>query len=202
MSRMRSIGASACSEDLGHCRGRGGRVHRPSCSCAARDPRRTARSTSTGTSSRTAGWPTHAWRSATCCTSGRSTPASARRGARPSRCATRAVRAGRWRCLLPARAALQLWRELDLDAFWFERLPVSREGTPWLKVLKTLVVYRLIDPGSAVAAAPSVVRCHCDGRPAGRGLRPGREERVVPCLDKLVVHKDEQVKFRSLARRG
>jgi hypothetical protein len=35
--------------------------------------------------------------------------------------------------------ALQLWHELDLDAFWFERLPASREGTPWLKVLKTLV---------------------------------------------------------------
>jgi hypothetical protein len=44
--------------------------------------------------------------------------------------------------------ALQLWRELDLDAFWCERLPASREGTPWLKVLKTLVAYRLIDPGS------------------------------------------------------
>jgi len=44
--------------------------------------------------------------------------------------------------------ALQLWRRLDLDAFWSPRLPLSRQGTPWLKVLKTLVAYRLIDPGS------------------------------------------------------
>jgi len=44
--------------------------------------------------------------------------------------------------------ALNLWQQLDLDAFWQPRLRPSREGTPWLKVLKTLVAYRLIDPGS------------------------------------------------------
>ncbi len=43
---------------------------------------------------------------------------------------------------------LELWRQLDLDSFWQSRLLPSREGTPWLKVLKTLVAYRLIDPGS------------------------------------------------------
>lgn len=44
--------------------------------------------------------------------------------------------------------APELWRQLDLDSFWRPRLSPSREGTPWLKVLKTLVAYRLIDPGS------------------------------------------------------
>jgi hypothetical protein len=44
--------------------------------------------------------------------------------------------------------ALTLWQQLELDAFWSPRLRPSREGTPWLKVLKTLVAYRLIDPGS------------------------------------------------------
>jgi hypothetical protein len=44
--------------------------------------------------------------------------------------------------------AMQLWQQLDLDAFWRPRLAPSREGTPWLKVLHTLVAYRLIDPGS------------------------------------------------------
>lgn len=29
--------------------------------------------------------------------------------------------------------SMQLWRQLDLDAFWSQRLPESREGTPWLK---------------------------------------------------------------------
>jgi len=41
-----------------------------------------------------------------------------------------------------------LWQQLELDSFWRSRLRPSREGTPWLKVLKTLVAYRLIDSGS------------------------------------------------------
>ena len=44
--------------------------------------------------------------------------------------------------------ARELWDQLDLDAFWSERLPVSRKGTRWLDVFKTLVFYRLLDPGS------------------------------------------------------
>ena len=42
----------------------------------------------------------------------------------------------------------RLWRQLELEAFWRERLPVSREGTDWRQVLQTLVTYRLIEPGS------------------------------------------------------
>jgi len=43
---------------------------------------------------------------------------------------------------------LQLYRELELDAFWAERLPPSRKGTRWDLVLLILVVYRLLSPGS------------------------------------------------------
>jgi hypothetical protein len=32
--------------------------------------------------------------------------------------------------------------------FWFAALPPSREGTNWLNILKTLVGYQLISPGS------------------------------------------------------
>jgi hypothetical protein len=42
----------------------------------------------------------------------------------------------------------RLWEQLQLDEFWRERLPDSREGTCWRHVLETLTVYRLIDPGS------------------------------------------------------
>ncbi|MGH8276292.1 MAG: IS1634 family transposase, partial [Steroidobacteraceae bacterium] len=42
----------------------------------------------------------------------------------------------------------QLWRELQLDRFWADRLPSSRKGTPWGQVLQLLVSYRLIAPGS------------------------------------------------------
>ena len=41
-----------------------------------------------------------------------------------------------------------LWEQLGLGEFWREKLPPSREGTRWEKVLQTLVLYRLIDPGS------------------------------------------------------
>ena len=44
--------------------------------------------------------------------------------------------------------ACGLWDLLQLDTFWQPRLPPSRKGTRWLNVLKTLVAYRLIDPGS------------------------------------------------------
>jgi hypothetical protein len=44
--------------------------------------------------------------------------------------------------------ALQLWRELELDEFWAQRLPPSRKGTRWDEVLLILTVYRLLSPGS------------------------------------------------------
>ncbi len=42
----------------------------------------------------------------------------------------------------------QLWRTLHLDDFFGARLPVSREDTDWEKVLRILVIYRLLSPGS------------------------------------------------------
>jgi hypothetical protein len=33
----------------------------------------------------------------------------------------------------------QLWRELQLDQFWSERLPPGRKGTRWDQVLQVLV---------------------------------------------------------------
>ena len=44
--------------------------------------------------------------------------------------------------------ALTLWRTLDLDVFWAERLLPSRKGTRWDLVLFVLAAYRLIAPGS------------------------------------------------------
>ena len=44
--------------------------------------------------------------------------------------------------------AIELWRELGLDAFWAARLAPSRKGTCWDEVLLILVVYRLLSPGS------------------------------------------------------
>ena len=42
----------------------------------------------------------------------------------------------------------ELWRTLHLDDIFSTRLPVTREGTDWEKVLRLLVIYRLLSPGS------------------------------------------------------
>ena len=44
--------------------------------------------------------------------------------------------------------ALTLWRKLQLDRFWAERLLASRKGTRWDAVLLVLTAYRLLSPGS------------------------------------------------------
>ena len=91
--------------------------------------------------------------------------------------------------------ALQLWQQLELDSFWRSRLRPSREGTPWLKVLKTLVAYRLIDPGSEwklhrqwFDASAMADLLHSDFALAEKNT-------LYRCLDKLVEHKDELFKF-------
>ncbi len=85
--------------------------------------------------------------------------------------------------------ASELWRQLTLDDFWREKLRPSREGTDWLDVLKILVTYRLIDPGSEW-------RLHREWyhRSAMRDLlgRTGDTvelQSLYRCLDKLLEHK-------------
>jgi transposase len=91
--------------------------------------------------------------------------------------------------------ALELWRQLDLDSFWRTRLLPSREGTPWLKVLKTLVAYRLIDPGSEWR----LHRQWFDGSALADLLDTdfavAEKNTLYRCLDRLVAHKDELFKF-------
>lgn len=55
---------------------------------------------------------------------------------------------------------LRLWRELELDRFWGERLSTSRKGTRWDQVLLVLVAYRLIAPGSEAIEWGQVLRSH------------------------------------------
>ena len=47
-----------------------------------------------------------------------------------------------------AVVASLVFAELGLDGFWASRLPPSRKGTDWLAIMKTIVMYRLTDPGS------------------------------------------------------
>lgn len=91
--------------------------------------------------------------------------------------------------------ALELWRQLDLDSFWSGRLPPSREGTPWLKVLKTLVAYRLIDPGSEWRLHRQWFDASAMADLLEADFALVEKNTLYRCLDRLVAHKDELFEF-------
>jgi len=86
--------------------------------------------------------------------------------------------------------ALTLWQELRLEEFWGARLPASRKGTRWDRVLFVLVAYRLIAPGSEW-------RLHREwfGRTALADLLGADESladshALYACHDRLLAHKE------------
>jgi len=90
--------------------------------------------------------------------------------------------------------ALVLWERLELDRFWGPRLPPSRQGTRWLDILKILVCYRLIDPGSEWR-----LHRHWYEHSALRDLlgsdRVIAGDTLYRCLDKLLPHKQDFFSF-------
>jgi hypothetical protein len=85
--------------------------------------------------------------------------------------------------------ALELWEQLDLDGFWSPRLPPSRQGTRWLNVLKTLVTYRLIDPGSEWRLHRHWYHHSALGDLLGEDEGVAQDDTLYRCLDKLLAHK-------------
>ena len=91
--------------------------------------------------------------------------------------------------------ACELWEQLQLDRFWRTRLPVSREGTDWLAVLKILVSYRLLDPGSEWRLHREWYGHSAIGELVGQGGADVALQSLYRCLDKLVAHKKELFRF-------
>lgn len=91
--------------------------------------------------------------------------------------------------------ALDLWQQLELDSFWRPRLRPSREGTPWLKVLKTLVAYRLIDPGSEWRLHRQWFDASAMADLLDSDFALAEKNTLYRCLDRLLEHKDELFKF-------
>ena len=85
----------------------------------------------------------------------------------------------------------ELWRTLHLDDFFAARLPLSREGTDWEKILRVLTIYRLLSPGSewrlhrhwfSKTALPDLL---------GVDERAAQDDTLYRCLDLLLPHKEE-----------
>jgi transposase len=85
----------------------------------------------------------------------------------------------------------ELWRQLRLDRFWEEKLPVGREAVPWAKVLELLVVNRLIDPGSEFRLHRQWFDRSAMGELLGLDFAVAEKDRLYRCLDRLREHKQE-----------
>jgi hypothetical protein len=91
--------------------------------------------------------------------------------------------------------ALTVWNLLRLSQFWSSRLPPSREGTRWLNVLLTLVIYRLIDPGSEWRLHRQWYEQSALGDLLGEDFGLAAKDNLYRCLDRLLAHREELFKY-------
>ena len=85
----------------------------------------------------------------------------------------------------------ELWRQLELDGFWKEKLPKGREGVPWAQVLELLVVNRLIDPGSEFRLHRHWFDQSAMDVLLGQDFAVAEKDRLYRCLDRVLEHKRE-----------
>ena len=85
--------------------------------------------------------------------------------------------------------ACALWDQLLLDDFWSVRLGISRQGTRWLHVFKTLVCYRLIDPGSEWRLHRQWFDESAMADLLGEDFALVQKDKLYRCLDRLLPHK-------------
>jgi transposase len=85
--------------------------------------------------------------------------------------------------------ALTLWRELQLDRFWSERLSTSRKGTRWDQVLIVLVAYRLLAPGSEWRLHREWFERSALVDLLGENAGLAEIHKLYACHDRLLLHK-------------
>lgn len=87
--------------------------------------------------------------------------------------------------------ALELWNQLGLDSFWERVLHTSRKGTNWVNVLKTLVSYRLLDPGSEWRLHRDWFKNSAMADLLSEDDSVAAKDTLYRCLDLLVRHKTD-----------
>lgn len=85
----------------------------------------------------------------------------------------------------------QLWRELELDRFWSERLAPSRKGTRWDHVLQVLASYRLIAPGSEWKLHREWFGNSAMADVLGSDFGLAEVHKLYACHDQLLTYKEE-----------
>ena len=85
----------------------------------------------------------------------------------------------------------ELWRQLQLDRFWSEKLPRGREGVAWPQVLELLVVNRLIDPGSEFHLHRHWFDHSAMDVLLGQDFAVAEKDRLYRCLDGVLENKQD-----------
>ena len=85
----------------------------------------------------------------------------------------------------------ELWRQLQLEKFWEEKLAdqVKRETVCWAKVLQLLVVNRLIDPGSEFRVHRQWFDQSAMAELLDADFAVAAKDRLYRCLDRILEHK-------------
>jgi transposase len=83
----------------------------------------------------------------------------------------------------------ELWRQLELDRFWEQRLGRGREEVSWAQVLELLVVNRLIDPGSEFRLHRQWFDQSAMDVLLGVDFAVAAKDRLYRCLDRILKHK-------------
>jgi transposase len=97
----------------------------------------------------------------------------------------------------------ELWRQLELDRFWEQKLERGREQVSWTQVLELLVVNRLIDPGSEFRLHRQWFDQSAMDVLLGVDFAVAEKDRLYRCLDRILQHKRDlfvhlQQRWRNL----
>ena len=97
----------------------------------------------------------------------------------------------------------ELWRQLELDRFWEQKLERGREAVSWAQVLELLVVNRLIDPGSEFRLHRQWFDQSAMDVLLGVDFAVAEKDRLYRCLDRILQHKADlfvhlQQRWKSL----
>ena len=85
--------------------------------------------------------------------------------------------------------ATELWRQLDLDTFWTEKLGRTREGTDWARTLLVSAAYRLIAPGSEWKCWRLWYERSALGDLLGPDFHLGNKDQLYAVLDRMLPHR-------------
>jgi transposase len=85
----------------------------------------------------------------------------------------------------------ELWRQLQLDRFWSEKVPRGRESVAWPQVLELLAVNRLIDPGSEFRLHRQWFDQSAMDVLLSQDFAVAEKDRLYRCLDRVLEHKQD-----------